>query len=263
MGLRYACIAFLLAAFPAGGTLAAPQILAALPDADGIALACDGGLCETSLSTLCLQKDKQIPLPGQLYHPARGGQFVLRLTDAAGNTRDVPATDAVRFATERDFVSVRVSIAKGDLDALGAVSARLIVADDAALVPHPDPADPNPLTEPEITYVTISVRERAAALHGRPDTLSAQALGRLVAALRAAGDRSGDEGRRTLDRLWDATLRDTPGGRVTQDAVDTLGFCSSGADGYSLGSIRRCLGYEHSRMIRHLNAEHWQNNPGS
>jgi len=73
------------------GAFAAPQILALLETPEPTPLACAGGVCQAEFSTMCLQKNREIPQPGTAYAPATPDSVVLVLTRADGTTTRVPS----------------------------------------------------------------------------------------------------------------------------------------------------------------------------
>ncbi len=86
---------------------AAPQILALVATDGPVPLSCKDGVCQATLSALCLQKDRAPPASGQLYDPARAEHVTLVVTDGQGRSRSVPVQGRLRIESERTFVAVR------------------------------------------------------------------------------------------------------------------------------------------------------------
>lgn len=243
---------------------AAPQILAALPLHSGIALSCENGICAAQLTTYCLQRERPAPGMGAAYVPAKAEHFTLVLTSENGNEVRLPAGDHMRFTENRGFMSIAASIEFARLNTLGADRAHLVVWDNASLIPVAEDNDPNPLTPEEIAYVTDSLREHGKTFVDRtPQAGSAQLLAQLNAALPAEGYvQSGG-----FEKIWQQAIGDdipipttSPAYRGASEAYDN---CARGRAGYSLNGLKQCLDFKHDDMIRDLNIDYWENQPGS
>ncbi len=245
--------------------LAAPQVLAALPSASGIALSCDAGVCRADLSTYCLQRQRPAPKYGFAYVPARADHFTLVVVDAAGADRRLPAGEHLRFNESRGFMAVAATIKETDLRRLGAVLARIEVAEKATLLPVPYDGDTDPLTEKEIAYATGSLRaEGAAAVDGQPKADAARMLAELTNAMPAAG--ATPKGR--FDDIWRQAIGDElpmpeSGDIALGEARMAFDYCEGRPGTYSWGGLRRCLEYRHDDLIHDLNIKFWQGQPGS
>ena len=241
----------------------APQVLAALPIESGIPLTCQSGICAAQLSTYCLQRERPSPSMGAAYVPATKEHFTLVLRDAAGTEVRVPAGDHMLFTENRGFMSVAASIEHGRMRALGATDARLVVWPGASLIPVPEANDPNPLTDEEIAYVTKSLRPYGEEIvdHSR-EAATAQLLAKLNAALPAEGALAST----SFDNMWQQVIGDdvplpssSPALRGAQDAFKD---CAVGKT-QAMGGFKRCLDFKHDDLIRGLNIEYWENQPGS
>ena len=243
---------------------AAPQILAALPVESGIELTCSDGICAAQLSTYCLQRERPAPSMGTAYVPAKSEHFTLVLMDEKGAEVLVPAGKHMTFVENRGFMAVAASVELGRLKSLGATTAKLVVWPQASLIPVPQANDPNPLTDDEIAFVTDSLRTHGQGyVDDKPEAASAQLLAKLNAALPSDGPVASN----TFDGLWQKSIGDE-----IPLPTDNIGFsgareafddCISGKSTYSVGGLRRCLEFRHDDMIRNLNIEYWQNQPGS
>lgn len=261
----------LLAAIVAAGfsftshkAVAAPQILAALPVESGIDLNCTAGICVAELSTYCLQRERPAPSMGTAYVPAKPEHFTLVLADDKGGEVRVPAGQHMSFTEHRGFMAVAASIELGRLKALGATTAKLVVWQEASLIPVPEPNDPNPLTEQEIAYVTDSLRSIGNGYVDKtPAAASAQLLARLNAALPADGPITANN----FDGMWQSAIGDdiplsasNPG---LSGARDAFNDCVGGKSTYRLGGLKRCMEFHHDDILRDLNIDYWENQPGS
>ena len=148
-----------LFAVSASPVQAAPQILAVMASLGPQQMNCSGQICTTSLSSYCLQRDRDVPTTGQAYLPAADEQFRLIVVGKDGSERDVSASEHVTFRSIRGYSSVNAVINRGELAKLGGVSAKIVVAKRAALVPEPVAGDPNPISAEELAYAAKSLRE--------------------------------------------------------------------------------------------------------
>lgn len=243
---------------------AAPQILAALPVENGIELNCADGLCAAQLSTYCLQRERPAPSMGAAYVPARPEHFTLVLNGADGTEVRVPAGEHMVFLENRGFMSVAASVEIGRLKTLGATRARLVVWPGASLIPVAEVNDPDPLTAEEIAYVTDSLRTHGEDMvDSRTSAHSAQLLAKLNAALPAEGQVTAN----SFDGMWQDAIGDDvplPGaGPALNGARKAYEGCYGGKATYMFGGLKRCLEFQHDDMIRNLNIDYWQSQPGS
>ena len=243
---------------------AAPQILAALPVESGIELKCSDGICAAELSTYCLQRERPAPSMGTAYVPAKPEQFTLVLAGDDGGEVRLPAGEHMRFTEHRGFMAVAASIEMGRLKALGATTAKLVVWQEASLIPVPEPHDPNPLTEDEIAFVTDSLRK-----HGQSyvDNTTKAATAQLLSKLNSALPADGPITAKNFDGMWQSAIGDevplaagTPG---LTGARDAFRDCADGTSTYRLSGLKRCMAYHHDDLLRNLNINYWQNQPGS
>ncbi|MBO6521945.1 MAG: hypothetical protein JJ900_18170 [Rhodospirillales bacterium] len=243
---------------------AAPQILAALPVESGIALKCADGICVAELSTYCLQRERPAPSMGTAYVPAKPEQFTLVLSGENGTSVRVPAGDHMTFLEHRGFMAVAATIEMGRLKALGATNAKLVVWRDASLIPVPQANDPDPLTDDEIAFVTDSLRQHGKSIvDSTPKAATAQLLAKLNSALPVDGPITA----KSFDGMWQSAIgdevplgADTPGLTGARDAFND---CIDGTSTYRLSGLKRCIDYRHDDLLRNLNIEYWQNQPGS
>ena len=243
---------------------AAPQILAALPVESGVELSCADGICAAELSTYCLQRERPAPSIGTAYVPATDEQFTLVLMNDDGREIRVPASRHMRFTENRGFMSVAASIEMGRLRALGAAQAKLVVWEGASLIPVPEAGDPNPLTEDEIAFVTESLRDHGQRIVDQtPQAGTAQLLAKLNAALPNTGPVTSQ----SFDQMWQQSIGDEvplpASGPAINGARQAYEDCIGGNSAYSIGGVKRCLEYQHDDLIRDLNIEYWQSQPGS
>ncbi len=246
------------------GAHAAPQVLAALSSEAGIPFTCDAADCRAQLSTYCMLRDRPAPILGKEYVPAVPERFTLVLTDAQGNERSLPAADHVRFFESRAFMAVAAFIPRADLDQLGALTAAIRVAENASLLPVPEPNDPNPLTEKEIAYATGSLREESARLlEARPEAATVRVLAAISNRLPYAQDF--DSG--GVENLVDDVIGKIPAGSADRGGVgearDKVNMCARDVAYMRFRTMRGCLESKHDQLIRDLNVDYWSSKAGS
>lgn len=255
------CAATSLSSIPSAK--AAPQILAALPSESGIALVCAEGICVAELSTYCLQRERPAPSMGTAYVPARPEHFTLVLASDTGTEVRVPAGEHMRFTEHRGFMAVAASLELGRLKALGASTAKLVVWQEASLIPVAEANDPNPLSDEEIAFATKSLRAHGHdTVDSRPQAASAQLLAKLKAALPANGPITASN----FEGMWQNAIGDSipaAGEAGLSGARDAYNSCAGTKMPQRMDGLKRCLEFQHDDFLRNLNIDYWQNQPGS
>jgi len=246
------------------GAHAAPQVLAALSSESGIPFTCEAADCRAQLSTYCMLRNRPAPILGKEYVPAVPERFTLVLTDAQGNQRSLPAADHVRFFESRAFMAVAAVIPRADLEQLGAVTAAIRVAENASLLPVPEPNDPNPLTAKEIAYATGSLREESARLvESRAEAATARVLAAISNRLPYA--QNIDAGK--VGSVVDGVIEKIPAGSPDQGGVGEarvkINMCARDVAYMRYRSMRGCLESKHDQLIRDLNVDYWNSQAGS
>ncbi|MGJ3259056.1 MAG: hypothetical protein ACFE0S_05580 [Rhodospirillales bacterium] len=248
----------------AGSALAAPQVLAVMASLGPQQMTCSGQICTTSLSSYCLQRDRDVPTTGQVYLPAADEQFSLIVVGADGSERTVSAGKHVTFKSVRGYASVNAVINRGELAKLGGVSAKIAVAKRAALVPEPVPGDPNPISAEELAYASKSLRERGEELvDAHPDAQAASVVNRIAATivprLEANPESLEQLWRDVIDGLGPARPANEEGIRRARDIYD---WCQDRMSYHSMGGIKSCLEFKHDSEIMRLNTDYWESQPG-
>jgi len=241
------------------GAFAAPQILALLETQEPTPLACSGGVCRAEFSTMCLQRNRDIPPPGTAYAPANPESVVLVLYRADGGTTRVEGHPDVRFVVPNSYQSAMASLPEAELDRLGAVRAAIEIAPLASLVPEPKPGDTSPITADEIAQVTGTSRVVAdhVVKHAQETISAVRAANRFanVLLLNPAGTR---EERRAM---WRDIVAATPdeasrsGLHLIESIIDTCQFYDE-QNGYR--GFRGCLRYRRDMMLDSVNDTYWR-----
>jgi hypothetical protein len=241
------------------GVFAAPQILALLETTEPTPLACSGGVCRAEFSTMCLQKDRDIPPPGTAYAPAKPESVVLVLYRADGSATRVEGHPDVRFAVPNSYQSAMASLSEADLNRLGAVRAAIEIAPLASLVPEPKPGDTSPITADEIATVTGTSRMVAdhVVKHAQETISAVRAANRFanVLLLNPVGTR--EERRALWQDIVAATREDAAksGLHLMESIIDTCQFYDE-QNGYR--GFRGCLRYRRDMMLDSVNDTYWR-----
>ncbi|MCK5779149.1 MAG: hypothetical protein KAH11_10190 [Rhodospirillales bacterium] len=253
-----------LFAVSASPVQAAPQILAVMASLGPQQMNCSGQICTTSLSSYCLQRDRDVPTTGQAYLPAADEQFRLIVVGEDGTERDVSASEHVTFRSIRGYSSVNAVINRGELAKLGGVSAKIVVAKRAALVPEPVAGDPNPISAEELAYAAKSLREHGEeVVDATPQAEAAAIVNRITATiipkLKADPESLEQLWRDVIDGLGPARPANSEG---IQRARDIYDWCQGRMSYHTMGGIKSCLEFKHDENIMRLNTDYWESQPG-
>jgi len=250
--------------FLMNGAMAAPQVLAVLSTGDGAAMECEGGVCKATLSTYCLQRERESPFEGTIYHAANPAHYTLILDYADGRERSMPIDEQVKFVSSRGFKAVNATIPEALIAAHGAASARLLVQAEASLIPEVDPQDPNPLTDEEIALATGPFRSLGArVLDSRADADVARALGTM---LRGVPEWRGWP-QMDKEELWskvaDVADQEKIGGYGLEQIQREFDNCVTLHEARKSYSVGYCLMQRHDNVMLDLNKHYWETQAGS
>lgn len=258
---RFFSIAFVASLATVDGAAAAPQILALLETPTPTPLVCNGGVCEAEFSTMCLQRDREMPQPGTAYSPADPDAIVLVVTRADGSTARIQGHPGLRFSVPRTYVSATAVIGEAALERLGAVEAAVEVRPLASLIPAPEPGDRSPLTADEIAKVTGPLRmaARRAVLREKETIGAARVTGRIANGYLydPAGTRDGREA------LWRKAAATQPGGPAAPGlarARRIFEVCQDYAETRGEQGFRGCLQHRHDYLMFGVNHTYWHRN---
>lgn len=264
--LRWLAVPAVFAFMPLAGAQAAPQVLAALPTETGVEFVCSNGVCQAELSTYCLQRQRPSPNFGQAYVPAAPEHFTLVLEGDDGRTLELAAGEHAAFVESRGFMAVSALIEEPRLNRLGSLKARVRVAEGAALLPVPEAGDPDPLTEEEIAYATKSLRKLGEQIvDNKPAARAAQLLARVAGALPAAGSVTAEGTAPVWQRAIEEEIPSLGGLGAETLSRAKLEFerCRESGWAASYPGLRQCLDYRHDDLIRGLNVDYWEKQPGA
>jgi len=243
---------------------AAPQILAVMASLGPQQMNCSGSICTTSLSSYCLQKDRTVPNTGQAYLPAAHEQFSLIVTAEDGTERSLDASKHVTFRSVRGYSSVNAVIGRDALAKLGGVSAKLVVAARAALVPEAVAGDPNPISAQELAFAAKSLRDHGEdVVDTQPDAAAAAVVNRMAATI-VPGNAANPE---SLEQLWRDVIKGVGSAHPAKAegirrARDIYDWCQTRMSYHSMAGIKSCLEFKHDSTIMKLNTDYWESQPG-
>lgn len=250
-------------AFPSTG-YAAPQILAVMASLSPQPVHCGSAVCTTSFTSYCLQRERDVPTTGQAYTPTHEKAFTLIITRKDGSEVEVPAMHNVAFASARGYSSVRVTIPKDVITSRDGVSAKIVAAAGASLMPEVVPGDLNPITEAELAFATKSLREHGQDIvDATPDAKAAQIVNRIAATIIPKVPASNE----ALEELWHKVIDDLgttrpAGADAIKRARGIYEWCKERSSYHSMGGIKSCLEFKHDDTIMKLNTDYWESQPG-
>jgi len=240
------------------GAFAAPQILALAQTPEPTPLVCADDVCRAEFSTLCLQKERDIPLPGTAYQPEDPAKIVLVLRKSDGGIVRVEGHPGLRFQVPRTYVSVTVEIPEAEIVRLGALGAGVEIGPLTSLIPVTEPGDSMPLSLEEIAKVTGPFRMAAHRIAKRQKTTiqAALATNRLASAMRAEPAAT----HAAQNALWDRIAASLPGGRGTvgaEQAAKIVRTCQSYEEKQGMEEFLGCLQFQHDLIMFGVNSTYW------
>jgi hypothetical protein len=248
-----------LVALGPGAAQAAPQVLALVATDGEVDLVCEGGACSAELTSFCLDAGRFSPAPGTGYHLADAASVRLIGMTADGRPLSLDAREFLRFESARSHLAVRVSAARDALEALGLRRVGVSIGANVALLPAPEPGDPNPITESEAALSTGPLRTLGSRIvEGNGERIqAARATNRMINLLPPGGGAGEFGGEALWRRATQASGPDdlSPGAR--KRARGAFELCRFVVDIGGASSLRRCLQERHDQFIDFLNSEYW------
>jgi hypothetical protein len=249
-----------LVAFGSGTAQAAPQALALVATHGKVGLTCGARECSAEVTSFCLDAGRFSPSRGTEYRIAGGGQIRLTGTTGDGRILTLDARAHLRFAAARRHLAVRVSIDRTTLAALGIRHAEIDIAENVALLPAPQPGDPDPITEGEAALFTGPLRHLGTlVVNANAERMQAARIAsRLINLLpERGGDRSAKG-----EALWQrATAAGSVGAMSPAARTRARGAFELCRFVGSIGgpsSLRRCLQEQHDGFVDFLNSKFWE-----
>jgi hypothetical protein len=263
-GTKTALTAFLLAFGSLQSVQAAPQLLGVVAKTAPLKLHCDGEVCRTQISTICLQAHRDTPKRHQAYEAHNPGSFTVLAKNTDNEVVPV-ALPPSSFMSIRGYSAVEVAVDVSSLDGSGMVPMSLTVAHDGLLVPVAVANDPDPINTDEIIHAVASLKPAADEVfkqHG-PEYEAVRLVNRLLNETPMKGRMA----KADRDQLWDDTFGESAResvGAGAHRAADVVGYCQYRTKQGRFFSVRRCLEQRLDGMLMNINTEYWKAvQPGS
>ena len=263
-GTKIALATILLAFGSIQTAEAAPQLLGVVASSSPLRLHCDGDVCRTQISTICLQSHRDTPKRFQEYTAHDKSAFSLTVINSSNKEMDVPISKET-FKSIRGYTAVEVSIDVAGLRAQGFEPTSLSVAKNGMLVPVPDVGDADPIVQEEIVYAMSSLKPTAEDVfktHG-PEYEAIRLVNRLLNETPMKGRMA----KADREQLWENTFGESAresSGVGAHRAADITGYCQYRTKQGRFFSVRRCLEQRLDGMIMDINTEYWRAvQPGS
>ena len=249
-----------LAALGSGAAQAAPQALALVATNGKVGLTCGARECSAEVTSFCLDAGRFSPPRGTEYYVAGGGQIRLTGTTGDGRALVLDARSHLRFESARRHLAVRVSVDRAALAALGVERIEIEIAENVALLPAPQPDDPDPITEGEAALFTGPLRQLGSlVVDGNAERMqAARVASRMINLLPPGGgtDAPGDEA--LWSRATAASGADSLSPAARKRARGAFELCRFVASVGGPASLRRCLQEQHDGFVDFLNSSFWK-----
>lgn len=248
-----------------------PQVLGLIASAAPIPLTCGDGVCTALVSSFCLQEDRLPPSAGQIYDPAGAGLVTLVLHGADGRTTEVASTGLLSYASEGDFTRTRIALDESRLASLDATAVSVKIDPMVSLLPRMDAPVAKAVAERDLDTAHGAPRFMAENFFapGTPRSDAAVTMTRMINLLPTSGAVSRDpvamdSTKRNL--IWKRVETGGALNGLSPSGVDrakaALDRCGQFAEmGFKL-SLRGCLESSHDRLMREVNEEFWESQPG-
>ncbi len=249
-----------LVALGSGTAQAAPQALALVATEGKVGLACEGRECSVELTSFCLDAGRFSPPRKTPYRMAGSGQIRLIGTTEDGRTLALDARSHLRFESARRHLAVRASVDRAVLEALGVSRAEIEIAENVALLPVPQPSDPDPITEGEAALFTGPLRHLGSLVvdDDAERMQAARVTSRMINLLPPRGGAGAAGGEALWRRATAASGANSLTPAVRKRARGAFELCRFvGNIGGSL-SLRRCLQEQHDGFVDFLNSNFWK-----
>ncbi len=249
-----------LVALGAGAAQAAPQALALVATNGTVGLICAGGACSAEVTSFCLDAGRFSPPRGTAYRIAGGGQIRLIGTTGDGHAVVLDARSHLRFESARRHLAVRVSMDRAALEALGLDRIEIEIAENVALLPVPQPDDPDPITEGEAALFTGPLRLLGALIvDGNAERMqAARVTSRMINVLPPGGGAGAPEGETLWRRANAERGADSLSPAARNRARGAFELCRFVGTVGGPASLRRCLEEQHDGFVDFLNSDFWK-----
>lgn len=242
-----------------------PQVLGLVANAHPIPMQCDGGVCQTLVSSFCLQQDRPQPSAGQGYEIAGAGDVTLVVTEEGGKVREFSGIGLLSYESDGHFTRTRIKMGAERLKSLKAKEVAVRVSPMVSLLPVTENELTAEMKERDMDTALGSPRFLAEGFFapGKARSDTAVTVTRMINMLPVVGGSAKPDARRSI---WDrvrqpgATSGLSEGG--VQRAKDMLDRCGQFADMGIKLTLRGCLSTSHDKLMREVNDELWEAQPG-
>ncbi|MSO53804.1 MAG: hypothetical protein EXQ90_01525 [Rhodospirillales bacterium] len=258
----------------AGSAAAAPQALLVAVTGD-IPLLCEGGECSADVTTMCLQRDREMPEHGTRYTvvPEPDNARALALIGRQGRGQEIRIGNAQPFTitVERGHLAVKFSVSRNLMARFGDNQLVARITGPIVLTPEPIVGDARPHTPVDIDQALNVMRPAAENVLKRFE----RNLG-VARLLNDAANGIRREGRTTPaehSAAWQNAIseREAEGGPIPDDilkrAREAYQACLPMENGpgrivntgptWAHFTFRDCLGSMHNGMIGDANGAYW------
>ena len=276
--ISLAVVAIGLAGF-AGTAVAAPQSLLVASKGD-VPLLCEGAECAADITTICLQRDRDMPRKGTVYDilTEAADEQPLRIVGLLADGGEIEFSSSVApvsIAAERGHLAVKLSVPASVVDRFQLSQLIARVSGPVVLAPRALPGDDNPQTEADFAEVQDTLKPLAEeAIAANPTKMGVaavlhevvNALPRLLATTpadhqaawrRAAASASGAEAETVIEQARRAF-------RACSGVALASGRKLHEEPTWEKFTFRDCLGTMHNGAVNPVNESYWKSlYPGS
>jgi len=248
-----------LVALGSGIAQAAPQALALVSTYGKVGMTCEGGECSAELSSFCLDSSRFSPSRGTPYHLVGNSQIRLSGITEDGRVLSLDARSYLSFESARRHLAVKASVPRAALTALGIARVEIDIGENVALLPVPQPGDPDRITESEAAVLTGPLRQLGSHIldNNGERMQAARVTSRMINLLPARGATGAAN-----ETLWRRATSDSNVGKTTPEALrrarGAFELCRYVGSVGGSKSLRRCLQDQHDGFIDFLNSEYWE-----
>jgi len=248
-----------LVALGSGTAQAAPQALALISTYGKVGLTCAGSECSAELSSFCLDASRFSPSRGTPYELVGNSQIRLSGITEDGRVLNLDPDSYLRFHSARRHLAVKASVPRAALRSLGLSSVEIEVGENVALLPVPQPGDPDWITDSEAAVLTGPLRQLGTIVldNNNERMQAARVTSRIINLLPA---RSRPEV--ANETVWRRATSESDAGAATPEALrrarGAFELCRYVGSVGGSDSLRRCLQDQHDGFIDFLNSKYWE-----
>ncbi len=236
-------------------SVAAPQVLAAVPVDEPYILKCHDGVCDAEFSAICLQPKRKAPTSETAYQVFADDSSAVRLTGITkqGLSVDLPS-ELLTVSSVRSQTTIRFTLDRSILKTRQLRSVSLGLDRMVTLLPVPTKDDANPQTSADIHHAVAGVR-RIGKKWGDANVdnmMIARITDRIGNMLSAHPSGATDD----IDQLVRTAVMAEP--EMSAEAIDSarrlVAVCQRRS---RFSKMRGCLEEFHDQIMLGLNGKYW------